>query len=403
MLNITPSPANLPPSLVVIDDEKAIGDLICDIADTLGYDTNAYTATSEFKSSLTGREDIIFVDLLMPDEDGVEILRYLASEHIDSQVVLISGYDKRVLKSASVLGKALGLNIAGELKKPFTLKEMKSVLNNCLIEQTASPSIHNDFTLQDLELAIQQERVFVQYQPKINLTTGSTYGAEALVRINTPDGKTIPPGQFIELAEKSGHIKDITRIVLTDSIHFCKHLQSIGWDINIAVNVPSVLLTDVRFADEFIEQIELAGIKPSSFTVEITESALAENYAVSLDIVTRLRMRGIQLSIDDFGTGYSTLQQLKNFPFNEMKLDRSFVSDIHDDENKAIILKSIELAHDLGLDVLAEGVESKEIEQELLRNGCDHAQGYFYSRPVSEDIFIQHLQHSPATEHNKVM
>jgi len=212
-----------------------------------------------------------------------------------------------------------------------------------------------------------------------------------LVRIRDQNNSIVPPGLFISVAEKTGAIVAITREVIKQSIAFCSRLKSLGYNLNVAINMPAQLLSDIRLTDELVSKIEAGGLEARNITVEITESALVENYAVSLDVLTRLRMKGVLLSIDDFGTGYSTMQQLKNIPFTEMKLDQSFVKDIFDQDARVIISKSIELGHELGLQVMAEGVETIEVARELMAQGCDYCQGYYFSRPVDAEDFVDYL------------
>jgi len=379
------------PILTVLDDEEAIGLLIAEVARDMGYEVQTYTSVKDFKQNLAHDMEILCLDLMMPEEDGVEVIRYLATLNNKAKLILMSGFDKRVLKSASIMAKTQGLSVAAELNKPFSIKYLQEIIGHCKLPEARASSERQELSAEEIELAISEDRVFVQYQPKIDLTKNRVFGAEALVRIRDQDNNIVPPGLFIRVAESSGAIVAITRKVIDQSIAFCSRLKKLGHNLNIAINMPAQLLGDISLTDELVSKIKAGGLETSNITVEITESALVENYAVSLDVLTRLRMKGVLLSIDDFGTGYSTMQQLKNIPFTEMKLDQSFVMDIFDQDAGVIISKSIELSHELGLQVLAEGVETIEVARELMARGCDYCQGYYFSRPVDADDFVDYL------------
>ena len=379
------------PVLTVLDDEEAIGLLVAEVAEDMGYEVKTYTSVKDFKQNIAHDMEILCLDLMMPEEDGIEVIRYLATLNLKAQLILMSGFDKRVLKSASIMAKTQGITVAAELNKPFSIKLLQETISNCKLPVVRSSSERKELSAEEIELAISEERVFVQYQPKIDLAKNRVFGAEALVRIRDQNNSIVPPGLFISVAEKTGAIVAITREVIKQSIAFCSRLKSLGYNLNVAINMPAQLLSDIRLTDELVSKIEAGGLEARNITVEITESALVENYAVSLDVLTRLRMKGVLLSIDDFGTGYSTMQQLKNIPFTEMKLDQSFVKDIFEQDARVIISKSIELGHELGLQVMAEGVETIEVARELMAQGCDYCQGYYFSRPVDAEDFVDYL------------
>ena len=379
------------PVLTILDDEESICHLISEVASGLNYEAKLFTSVHDFKQNLDQEMQVLCLDLMMPDEDGIEVIRYLGKLGHKTQLILMSGFDKRVLKSASIMAKTLGMKVIAELTKPMSINLLRETLAQCKVPSVSSVQMREELTAAEIEAAIKENRLFVQYQPKIDLRNNRVFGAEALVRIRDEENNTVPPVLFIGVAEKCGAIVAITREVIKQSIAFCCRLKSLGHELNVAINIPAQLLSDVSLTDELVNEIQDAGLKASNFTIEITESALVENYAVSLDVLTRLRMKGVHLSIDDFGTGYSTMQQLKNVPFTEMKLDQSFVMDIFDEDVGVIVNKSIELSHELGMHVLAEGVETLEIANKLLAQGCDYCQGYYYSRPINPDDFVDYL------------
>jgi EAL domain-containing protein (putative c-di-GMP-specific phosphodiesterase class I) len=238
--------------------------------------------------------------------------------------------------------------------------------------------------LGELRNAIDSNQLFLNYQPKIHLKTGRITGVEALVRWKHPQYGVIPPDQFITAAEHSGLIKPLTLWVIKTAIHQSRTWYQERKNLSVAANLSARNLEDSDLPDQIAELLAGAGLPPSSLELEITESALMVNPIHSMETLKSLSSMGIQLSIDDFGTGYSSLGYLKRLPVNQIKIDKSFVKDMATDEDDAMIVRStIELTHNLDLKVVAEGVEDQGVLDKLTILGCDAAQGYYISRPVS--------------------
>ncbi|MDH5360605.1 MAG: EAL domain-containing protein, partial [Gammaproteobacteria bacterium] len=190
------------PVLTVLDDEEAIGLLVAEVAEDMGYEVKAYTSVKDFKQNIAHDMEILCLDLMMPEEDGIEVIRYLATLNLKAQLILMSGFDKRVLKSASIMAKTQGITVAAELNKPFSIKLLQETIGNCKLPVVRSSSERKELSAEEIELAISEERVFVQYQPKIDLAKNRVFGAEALVRIRDQNNSIVPPGLFISVAEK---------------------------------------------------------------------------------------------------------------------------------------------------------------------------------------------------------
>jgi len=248
----------------------------------------------------------------------------------------------------------------------------------------------------ELHRAIDQKQLFLVYQPKIDLVTGTIIGVEALARWQHPRLGLIPPDQFIPMAERAGFIKLLTTWGLLTAMS-----QSHAWlqqefRVPVSVNLSARILHDGHFSDQVAELLDSHGIGAEQLELEITESVIMADPAHALDILTRISRMGVALSIDDFGTGYSSLAYLKKLPVNAVKIDKSFVLHMIKDQNDAQIVRStIELAHNLGLKVIAEGVENREVWDRLLALGCDEAQGYYMSRPLAAPEMTKWLLDSP--------
>lgn len=247
----------------------------------------------------------------------------------------------------------------------------------------------------ELPRAIENNELILHFQPKIDFATRKVSGAEALVRWNHPRHGLLYPDKFIPIAEQSGTIKALTVWVLEHALRQCKIWHDNGKKIGIAVNVSAVNLEDPEFPRSAIDIIKRHAIAPDMIEMEITETAVMSNPLRAIEAISTLAQFGIALSIDDFGTGYSSMAYLKKLVLAKIKIDKSFVMDMATNPQDDVIVRStIDLGHNLGLKVIAEGVESEEAWQRLKELGCDSAQGYLISKPVSSEKFLQWMQES---------
>jgi EAL domain-containing protein (putative c-di-GMP-specific phosphodiesterase class I) len=236
--------------------------------------------------------------------------------------------------------------------------------------------------LGDLRRAIEDEDLVLHYQPKADMRTGGVRGVEALLRWAHPEHGTIPPDEFIPLAEHTGLIRPLTLFVLDRALAQTRIWHDMGLPIGVAVNLSVRNLHDPSFADEVAALLAKYGLPAQVLELEITESVIMADPMRSMAVLARLHDLGLGLSLDDFGVGYSSLAYLKRLPVTEIKIDKSFVMNITTDESDALIVRStIGLARSLGLRVVAEGVETQEAWARLVSLGCDIAQGYFLCRP----------------------
>ncbi|RHW40125.1 EAL domain-containing protein [Lysinibacillus yapensis] len=244
-----------------------------------------------------------------------------------------------------------------------------------------------------LRSALKEEQFFLEFQPKINIETNKIIGAESLVRWHHHDLGTIPPGKFISLAEETGLIVPMGEWILRESCRQVKAWQNEGFpDFVVSVNVSVRQLEDPDFIEKVKRILEETSLSPMSLELEVTESIFAD-VRNTVSILEEIQKLGIQVSVDDFGTGYSSLSYIKNLPINTLKIDQSFVRDLHtNEESNAIIMAIVNIANSVGLNVIAEGVEMEEQANLLVKNGCKLAQGYFYSKPLKKDDFEKILQ-----------
>jgi len=240
----------------------------------------------------------------------------------------------------------------------------------------------------ELRRGIDENQLFVAYQPKLHLKSGKIDHAEALVRWRHPTEGLVPPDRFLPLAEETGVVREITRFMLRRTIADCADAKQATTPLAISVNVSATDIGRADFADEVIRMLSAAKLDPARLTLEITESAIIKSKETALQVLAALRDHGIGLSIDDYGTGQSTLSYLKTLPVHELKIDKMFVTRLCENESDRIMVRStIDLAHQLGLSVVAEGAEDWETVKLLTAFGCDYAQGFVIGRPISlEDL-----------------
>jgi len=249
--------------------------------------------------------------------------------------------------------------------------------------------------LGELRHAVEQEQFVLYFQPKVNLKTYQVTGVEALVRWNHPRDSLVLPDTFVPLMEQTGLIRSLTPWVLTESLKQGQALQDQGLPISISMNLSVRDLQDPYLADAVDEQLAALQISPRWLELEITESAVMTDPDRAFEVLTRLSLMGLRIAIDDFGTGYSSLSYLKKLPVSTIKIDKSFVLGMTRNENDAAIVRtSIDLGHNLGLEVVAEGVETEDVLKRLSELGCDTAQGHYISRPLSAAEFTEWLKQS---------
>jgi diguanylate cyclase (GGDEF)-like protein len=246
--------------------------------------------------------------------------------------------------------------------------------------------------LSELRRAIERQELRLFLQPKVDLKTGRVHSAEALVRWEHPERGLVPPMQFIPFAEQTGFIRQLTAWVIEESARVAQQAKTLGLPLRISVNLSTRDLLDQDLPSKIEALLGRHGADASMQCLEITESAIMDDPQRALQTLERLSEMGFKLSIDDFGTGYSSLAYLKRLPVNELKIDRSFVMAMERDLDDARIVRStIELAHNLGLTVVAEGVETGKAWKLLAALGCDEGQGYFIGRPVPAQQFMNWL------------
>lgn len=374
--------------ILLLDDEpymlKLIGLMLANLGFTqvTAFDTGR--AALESIDHSVHPPDLILMDLNMPEMDGIEFVRHLVGRNYIGSLILVSGEDERMLQTAETLIRAHRMTILGRLHKAVTPQTLAALLETW----TPPPprvlrTAQTIYSKTDLGAAIRNGELVNYYQPQVSVSTGKVLGVESLVRWRHPENGLVFPDQFIGLAEEYGLIDDLTGVVLTEAIYQLNTWMKMGLQLRMAINVSMDNLASLDFPDFVAKQAATACVAPRNVTLEVTESRLMKDLRAPLEILTRLRLKRFSLSIDDFGTGHSSLSQLRDFPFDELKVDRSFVHGASQKETlRAIYDASLGLAIQLNMVSVAEGVEDRVDWDFLRQTECRMAQGYFIAQPM---------------------
>ena len=377
------------PRILVLDDDTTMLQLLSRKLADRGFTqvtvcTDGHDALQQLDHP-DGPPDLIVSDLNMPKMDGAEFVRKLGERGYSGSLILMSGEnDERVLRSATILVQAHRMTLLGHLTKPFPRDTLAELLRKWSPPQQGQPlAADRTYSAGELGAAMTRGELVNHYQPQVAVASGRVVAVETLVRWRHPADGMVLPDQFIGVAEESGLIDELTRIVLAAALTHARVWQQEESGLRIAVNLSMENLISLDFPDFVAGQAVAAGVAPASVVLEVTESRLMRDLRVPLEILTRLRMKGFHLSIDDFGTGHSSLAQLRDLPFDELKVDQGFVHRACADSTvRAIFEASLGLATQLGMAAVAEGVEDRDDWNFLRTTGCDFAQGFFIGRPM---------------------
>lgn len=328
--------------------------------------------------------DVVITDLDMPGMDGVEFIRHLGHRHLACALILASGMEPVLIGSVEAMARVQGLQVLGTLQKPIAMEELEAALKRYIPHARHSrPAIPEAITESSLRAAIEAGEIVAYFQPKVRIDDDRMAGAEVLARWPHAEYGMVEPSRFIPLAETDGLIEPLTWLMLESAMQQAAAWHHAGHAWSLSVNLSLNHLEQAHVADRIADLADRHGVPHERLVLEVTERLAAVNLAPILGNLARLRMKGFGVAIDDYGTGYSSLEQLSRIPFTELKIDRSFVTGAASRATLRTILgSSIELARQLKLDSVAEGVES-EADLALLRElGCDMAQGDLISPPL---------------------
>ena len=337
-----------------------------------------------------GAVDVMVCDLDMPGMDGVELIRHVATEQLVRSLILLSGLDTTLISSVENMARAHGIPVLGIIEKPVSLQKLSNLLVRFAAATEPLPHVVTaKITADELERGLVRKEFVAYFQPKVDMNTQAVVGAEALARWRHPEKGLLQPQTFIGIAEQTELINGLSWAMLEQALQAQREWAAQGLVTRVAVNLSLAYLGQIGVAERITALVREANVDCQFIILEVTESLVTTNMAHVLENLARLRMRGFGISIDDYGTGFSSMQQLSRIPFTELKVDQSFVAGAAAKPNiRTILESSLQLAKKLGLSSVAEGVERQEEWALLLSMGCDIAQGYFISRALAPEAFV---------------
>jgi EAL domain-containing protein (putative c-di-GMP-specific phosphodiesterase class I)/CheY-like chemotaxis protein len=390
------------PLLLVIDDDAFFQAQIKLFVDNKYAVTQSLSAMPPDALSLI-QADTIILDLNMPGVDGVSFIKTIASLNPKPKLLIASGYDNSIIELARSAAELYGLTQTVVLQKPVSKDQlMQALVELEFMDYNRQPSSRapDNISKADIIKGSQAGEFLLFYQPQIALESSDIVGVEALVRWDHPQLGRLSPAYFIHSLEDSSEAIEFTLMIaemaIRDTIHMS--LES-GFKGKVSINVPPNVLVSETFTDRLCDMLRDHGLPPERFQCEITERGLESPSPQASATLARLRMKGIQLSIDDFGVGQSGLSKIKTRAFDEIKIDRSFISDLTSSlDSRSIVESIIHLASLVGMRVVAEGIEDNPTLLLTKRLGVANVQGYYCARPMPTEEFCSWLRARPASQ-----
>ena len=412
------TPADPPSSVLLLDLDR-----FKQINDVLGHrfgDRLLRVTAQRLRAKLSGRRGSLLARL-SGDEFAIMLPAQGAGAALELARAILDDFERPVVLDGKTVDVGAGMGVAawpehaGDADALLSraelamnaAKQRQSGVEVYLPEFESSPQAESLTLLGELRTAIDERQLRLFLQPKVNLRTGKVVGAEALVRWQHPERGVVQPMGFVPFAEQTGFVRMLTKWMIDAAARCTRQFMDQGLDLKLAINVSTRDLNDAELPARLQTALSTHRLDPRRWVLEITESAIIDDPERALHTLEQLHAMGLRLSIDDFGTGYASLSYLKSLPVQELKVDRSFVRDLTGDEPDAKIVQStIELAHSLGLSVVAEGVESVQTWRALVAMGCDEAQGHLIARPMPAEQFVAWVglwsppggAHTPGTE-----
>jgi EAL domain-containing protein (putative c-di-GMP-specific phosphodiesterase class I)/FixJ family two-component response regulator len=378
--------------VLIVDDDLFANKVICAQLTKLGFTyLEGFTDPLKALGFLRLNVDkiaLIICDLQMPTLDGIEFVREVAHEGYTGKVILVSGEDPRLLRSAQRLVEAMGLLTLGAIQKPVRLEALTSIFEKEFSAKKVLVS--QSFDIEEIKQALANNELVNYYQPKVDLSTGLVVGVEALIRWIHPEHGVVSPAAFLPALELAGCDDALLTHVLTSdtgALRLLRDIARIDPDFKVAVNVSDANLADAGLPEKLLSLLQTYGVAAKNLVLEISENRASGSRTKHNSTLSRLALRGFTLSLDDFGSGKTTMNDLSDIAISEIKFDRAFVHNAHRDSAQKMSLHSfIKMAEALDLITVAEGVENIQDWDVLKALGCNIAQGYIIAKPMPLEV-----------------
>lgn len=410
---MTISPAAPAPRILVVDDEPVNVEVLVRRLGVRRFKVlTANCGEAALRVIREDRPELVLLDIMMPGMSGVEVLAEIRKSQNAAElpVIMLTAKNDKETMLATIGGgandyitkpidfdvllvrMAVQLNVRAAFHRAVAEQarlQRRLDVRARLEEMGLGDTEKRTLLMNELHRGMSEGQVQLLYQPKLQLRSGVIDSAEALMRWNSPSLGPIPADQFIPLAEETGDIRALTEWALARAIEDHQRLAQSGHKLRFAVNMSASLVCDHAFADHVLGMVAAA---PEAISLELTESAILDNPEQAIDNLKRFAVAGVRIAIDDYGAGLSSLSYIQRLPVHEIKIDRMFISNLTSSHRDPLLVRStIELAHALDLEVVAEGIENAETLALLAAMGCDAAQGYFIGKPMPLDEFTAYL------------
>lgn len=378
-------------NFLVIDDDPFEQKLISAVLKKLGAENvqsvGGGQAGLDTIKSATQEIHITLCDLKMPDIDGLEFVRRLSEFSDAPAIIFASGADNSICRAAEQIGEQLGTRILGSVTKPVSpqilLQSMIKFFDSGKKFKHLGASSDVLISEDQAKIGLDGDQIEMHYQPKISVDSGAIIGFESLARWRDEELGVLGPAAFIPTIERCGLMNRLTDVVVDKTLSDLARWNAQFPALQVSINVAAENLSNFDLPNFIVSTANSHSINPNRITLEVTESGVASDVTVAMEILTRLRLNDVRLSIDDFGTGYASLDKLKDLPFSELKIDRGFVQGAANNESAMALLEfACDLGKKLGLHIVAEGVETQTQWDLLAELGCHAIQGFFISKPI---------------------
>ena len=384
-------------NVLVVDDSNVQRNHVMNMCleQGVGNVIGAINGVDAIDKLLEDKFDLVFIDLEMPIMDGVELSRKIAKGKLAKSVIILSSKDPSLISSIGTMAESDGLTVLGTFKKPMQISDLENSLNRLTTHKNTNEShkIYNRLEVDDLIKGIKEKQITLFYQPKLTCKGLLLKGVEALARWNHPTLGFVSPVEFITAAEEFGVISELTHYLFDIALKQKVQWRDHGINFHLAFNLSPLSLADDNLANNISTQVERHNIEPKEIVLEVTENAICGEISTAIETLAKLRLKGFKLAIDDYGTGFANAQQLSRVPATELKLDRILVDNVATRPQQLAILRStVNLAKDLGLTTVAEGVENFDDFKLLLKLNVDLVQGYYFAKPMDAKKLVHWLQ-----------
>jgi EAL domain-containing protein (putative c-di-GMP-specific phosphodiesterase class I)/FixJ family two-component response regulator len=375
--------------ILLVDDDVFATKVMAAQLRKLGFENtkamNDPILALEYLRSNIDKIKAIVCDLQMPALDGIEFIREVSLEKFSGELLLVSGEDPRVLRSAQRLVNAMGLTLLGAIQKPVELGALAKIMADAAVLEDSDQHVPR-FSVANIQAGLEAKEFVNFYQPKVDVKTGEVIGVEALIRWQHPQFGVISPSGFLAEMEANGLDHELLTQVLTSTtgaLALLREHAKKDEQFKVSVNLSDANLRDPQLPEKLVELVKQYGVKPRNLVLEVSENRMAGGRTLLITTLSRLALKGFSLSLDDFGAGKTTMSDLSDIAITELKFDRSFVHNVHRDSAQELSLSScIKMAEALGMRTVAEGIEEVADWHTIRNLGCNVVQGYLVAKPM---------------------